>query len=55
MDDNFGLFMIVVAEFFVSATNISVKKLVNSSYEPMPILEVCVIGPAGIFSSKLTL
>ena len=54
LDDNFGLFLIAVAEFFVSATNMSVK-LLNSSDEPMPILEVCVIGPDQIFSSEPSL
>jgi hypothetical protein len=40
LDDNFGLFLIAAAEFFISAMNAAVK-LLNSSDEPVPILEVC--------------
>ena len=39
LDDNLGLFTVASAEFFVFAMNATVK-LLNSSDEPVPILEV---------------
>lgn len=39
LDDNFGLIIVAVAEFFVFAMNATVK-LLNSSDEPLPILEI---------------
>ena len=40
LDENFGLFLVAAAELFVFAMNATVK-LLNSSQEPVPILEVC--------------
>jgi hypothetical protein len=40
LDDNFGLFIVAAAEFFVLAMNATVK-LLNNSDEPVPVLEVC--------------
>ncbi|KAI9441947.1 integral membrane protein DUF6 [Lactarius psammicola] len=42
LDDNFGLFLVAAAEFFISAMNATAKFL-NSSDEPMPILEIILV------------
>ncbi|KAF8259021.1 hypothetical protein EI94DRAFT_1814103 [Lactarius quietus] len=39
LDDNFGLFIVAAAEFFVFAMNATVK-LLNNLEEPVPILEI---------------
>ncbi|KAH9052760.1 hypothetical protein EDB87DRAFT_1655645 [Lactarius vividus] len=41
-DDNLGLFFVVASQFFFSAMNMSVKWL-NSSDEPVPILEIILV------------
>ncbi|KAI9439329.1 hypothetical protein H4582DRAFT_132527 [Lactarius indigo] len=42
LDDNLGLFLVVASQFFFSAMNMSVKWL-NSSDEPVPILEIILV------------
>ncbi|KAI9459250.1 hypothetical protein BJY52DRAFT_1149260 [Lactarius psammicola] len=42
LDDNLGLFLVVASQFFFSAMNMSVKWL-NSSDEPVPILEITLV------------
>ncbi|KAF8259020.1 hypothetical protein EI94DRAFT_1814102 [Lactarius quietus] len=42
LDANFGLFLIATAECFISAMSMTVK-LINSSDEPVPILEIILI------------
>ena len=44
LDDNFGLFLIAAAEFFMTGANTAVK-LLNSSDEPVSIIEVCDVSP----------
>lgn len=46
LDANIGLFFVATAECFVSAMNMTVK-LINSSDEPVPILEVRYVPPNG--------
>ncbi len=48
-DDNFGLFLVAVAQFSFSAMNMTVQVL-NGSDEPVPILEVCDMCQTGISS-----
>lgn len=45
LDANLGLFLVATAECFVSAMNMTVK-LINSSDEPVPILEIILIRSA---------
>lgn len=47
LDANFGLFLVATAECFVAAMNMTVK-LINTSDEPVPTLEVCDIPRADI-------
>ena len=42
-DDNLGLLLVAASQFFFSGMNVSVKWL-NSSDEPVPTLEVCVLN-----------
>src|ERR1700761_1992118 len=49
LDANFGLFLVATAECFVAAMNMTVK-LLNSSDEPVPTLEVCDVPLADIIA-----